>query len=69
MAILLGSEFVRTALQCSGGYHLERGWMPLHDAVRINCKKLQLRKIKAQVSSIWAKGFMLHYICVLSHLT
>ena len=24
---------------CSGGYHLERGGMPLHDAVGINCKK------------------------------
>ena len=28
-----------TALPCSGGYHLERGRMPLHDAVLINCKK------------------------------
>ena len=24
---------------CSGGYHLERGGIPLHDAVGINCKK------------------------------
>ena len=24
---------------CSGGYHLVRGGMPLHDAVGINCKK------------------------------
>ena len=23
---------------CSGGYHLGRGGMPLHDAVGINCK-------------------------------
>ena len=30
---------LRTALPCSGGYHLERGGMPLHDAVRINCKE------------------------------
>ena len=29
----------RTALPCSGGYHLERGGMPLQDAVGINCKK------------------------------
>ena len=28
-----------TALTCSGGYHLERGGMPLHDAVGINCEK------------------------------
>ena len=31
--------FFRTALPCSCGYHLERGLMPLHDAVGINCKK------------------------------
>ena len=37
---LLGPVFFRTALRCNGGYHLERGGMPLHDAVRINCKKM-----------------------------
>ena len=31
--------FFRTALPCSGGYHLERGGMPLHDAVGINYEK------------------------------
>ena len=31
--------YFRTALSCSGIYHLERGGMPLHDAVGINCKK------------------------------
>ena len=31
--------FFRTALSYSGGYHMERGGMPLHDAVGINCKK------------------------------
>ena len=36
---LLGTVFFRTALTCSVGYHLERGRMPLHDAVGINCKK------------------------------
>ena len=41
-----GPVFSRTALLFSGGYHMERGGMPLHDAVG---------KIKAQVSSIWAK--------------
>ena len=30
--------FFWTALPCSCGYHLERGGMPLHDAVGINCK-------------------------------
>ena len=37
--ILLGPGFFWTALPCSGGYDLERGVMPLHDAVMINCKK------------------------------
>ena len=36
---LLDTVFFRTALPCSGGYHKERGGMPLHDAVGINCKK------------------------------
>ena len=27
-----------TTLLCSGGYHLEKGGMLLHDAVWINCK-------------------------------
>ena len=36
---LLGPVFIQTALLCSGGYHLERIGMPLHDAVGINCKK------------------------------
>ena len=36
---MLGAVFFRTALPCSGGYHMERGRMPLHDAVGTNCKK------------------------------
>ena len=36
---LPGPVFFRTSLPCSGGYHLERGGVPLHDAVGINCKK------------------------------
>ena len=35
----LGPVFFRTALPCSGGYHIERGGMPLHVAVGINSKK------------------------------
>ena len=35
---LLVPVFFRTALPCSGGYHMERGGMPLHDAVGIDCK-------------------------------
>ena len=37
---LLGPVFFRTALPCSGSYHVEMGGMPLHDAVGINCKKI-----------------------------
>ena len=39
-SFLRGPMFFRTALPCSGGYHQERGRMPLHDAVGINCKKV-----------------------------
>ena len=56
--------FFRTALPCSGGYHLERGGMPVHDEVGINYKKAQLLKIRAQVSSIYAKGCILMTVCV-----
>ena len=62
--ILLGPVFFPTALPCSSGYHMERGGMPLHDAVGINYKKGQLLKIKAQLSSIWAKGCILMTVCV-----
>ena len=36
---LLGPVFFQTALPCSDGHDLERGGMPLHDAVGINCKR------------------------------
>ena len=36
---LLLTVFFRTALPCSGGYHLDRGEMPLHAAVGINSEK------------------------------
>ena len=38
LLFLLGTVFFRTALRRSGGYQLERGGMPLHDAVWINYK-------------------------------
>ena len=50
---LLGTAFFRTALPCSGGYQLERGGMPLHDAVGKNCKKgATILIVKALMSSI-----------------
>ena len=61
---LLGPVFFRTALPCSGGYHMERGGMPLHDAVGITVKRVRLLKIKAQLSSIWAKGCILMTVSV-----
>ena len=60
---LLGTVFFRTALPCSGGYHMERGEMPLHDAVE-TVKRAQLLKINTQLSSIWAKGCILMTVCV-----
>ena len=44
---LFGTVFFWTALPCSGGYHMERGGMPLHDVVGINCT--ELLKIKTQL--------------------
>ena len=61
---LLGPVFFRTAIPFSGGYHMERGGMSLHRVVGINCKKGALLKIKAQLSSIWAKGCILMTVCV-----
>ena len=37
-AIFAWPVFFRTSLPCSGGYHPERGGMPFHDSVGINCK-------------------------------
>ena len=51
LAFLLGPVFFRTALPCSGSYHMEKGGMALHDAV-------------GQISSMWAKGCMLVIVCV-----
>ena len=34
----------------------ERGGMPLHDAVGINCEKSATTENQAQVPGIWAKG-------------
>ena len=61
---LLGPVFFRTALPCSGGYHIERGGIPLHDAVGINCKNGATTENLGSVSSIWAKGCILMTVCV-----
>ena len=63
-SFLLGTVVFRTALPCSGEYHMERGGMQLHDVVGINSEKWASLKIKAQVSSIWAKGCIMMTVCV-----
>ena len=59
---LLGTVVFRTALPCSGGYHMERGGMPLHDAVGLCGWAVTVKR--AQVSSMWAKGCILMTVCV-----
>ena len=45
-------------------YHLERGGIPLHDAVGESVNGAQLLKIKAEVLCIWAKGVCVFDDCV-----
>ena len=65
-SFLLGPLFFRTALPFSGGYHLERAGMPIHDAVGIKCQKDATTENQgAGVKCfIWAKGCMLMIVCV-----
>ena len=62
---LLGPAFFRTALPCIGGYHLERGGMPLHDAVGINCKNGATTENQGQMSCMCAQACMLMIGCEL----
>ena len=39
MAIFAWPSVLSDHPTCSGGYYLERGGIPLHDAVGINCEK------------------------------
>ena len=48
---------------------MDRGGMPLHDAVGINCKHGATTENQGSGSSIWAKGCILMTVCVLSDLT
>ena len=58
LPFLHGPVFFQTALPYSRGYYLERGGMPLHDAVGINCENGKTTGNQAQMSSTWAKGCM-----------
>ena len=60
----LGAVFFRTNLPCSGGHHLERGGMPLHDAVGINYEKGATTE-NPICPSIRANGCLLMMVCVL----
>ena len=67
---LLGPVFFRTAIPCSAGYHMEKGWMPLHDVVGINCKKSATTE--NQRSAVKYMGYEVYLddcVCVLSDLT
>ena len=67
---LLGPVFFRTALPCSGGYHMERGGMPLHDAVGINCNKGATTENQGSGVKYMGKGvYLVECVCVLSDLT
>ena len=54
MKFFLGPVFFRTALPCSGGYHMDMGGTPLHDVVWINFKKVATTKYQ---------GADVKYIC------
>ena len=70
LSFLLGPVFFRTALPCSGGYHMERGGMPLHDAVGINCKKGATTENKgAGVRCMGSGVYVDDCVCVLYDLT
>ena len=68
--LLLGPVFFGTTLPCSGGYHLERGWMRYMMRLGLTVKRVQLLNLKAQVLSLWAKWCMVDdCVCVLCDLT
>ena len=58
-AFLLGPVLFRTALPCTGGYHLEKGGMPLHDTVGVNCKNGATTENQGAGASIWTKRCIL----------
>ena len=64
----LGHVFFQTALSCCGGYHLERGGMPLHHAVGITCRKDATTENQGVDVKYMGKGSMLMIVCVLSGL-
>ena len=67
---LLDPVFFRTSLPYSGGYHMERGGMPLHYVVGINCKKRATTENQGSAVKYIGLGVCLDdCVCVLSDLT
>ena len=65
---LLGPLIFLTALPCSGGYYLEKGGIPLHDAVGINKKVHNYLKSQCRCQVYGLRGHKRHKR-VLSDLT
>ena len=61
---LLDAVFVRSPLPCSRGCHMERGGMPLHDVVAINCKKGATTENQGSAVKYRAKRCILMTVCV-----
>ena len=64
LPFLFGTVFFRTALPCSGGYHMESGGMPLRDAVGINCKTGAATENQGSGVKYMAKVCILMTVCV-----
>ena len=62
--VLLGPVFLRTALPCSGGSHLERGGMLLHDAVGIKSKKDVITKYRGAGVNYMGWGVYIEWLWV-----
>ena len=63
---LLGPVFFRIARPCSGGYHLERGRVPLHDAVGINSKNDATTEYQGADIKYMGQGvYVDDYVCVI----
>ena len=61
---LLGPVFFGTALPCSGGYNLEMGEMPLHDAVGVNYKNGTTTENQGEGVKCILQGVYVGWLCV-----
>ena len=63
-SFLLGPVFFQTTLPWSCSYHLERGGMPLRDAVGINCKKGAITENQDAGAKYMDEGVYVWWLCV-----